>query len=192
MNMQITNAARAIFPHSRAAMICATLLMTFCLVQANAGGPTTGDSAPSFKLQDQNGDWHQLSDYCGQWVALYFYPKDDTPGCTTEACEFRDEIYAFRKNNVQVLGISVDDVASHEEFAKKHSLPFSLLADSEKAAAKEYGVLKNYGVVKYSARETFLINPEGFIAKHYGKVEPEGHAADVLKTIKALSATAAE
>ena len=148
---------------------------------------STGQAAPAFRLQDQNSKWHELENYCGQWVVLYFYPKDDTPGCTTQACEFRDEIYAFRKANVNILGVSLDDVDSHEEFAKKYSLPFALLADSNKDIATAYGVLKNYGVVKYSARETFLIDPEGNIAKHYKKVEPKGHATDVINSINKLS-----
>ncbi|MEM7083542.1 MAG: peroxiredoxin [Pseudomonadota bacterium] len=148
---------------------------------------TEGQVAPAFRLQDQNGKWHELERYCGQWVVLYFYPKDDTPGCTTQACEFRDEIYAFRKNNINILGVSLDDVSSHEEFADKYSLPFSLLSDADKNVANAYGVLKNYGVVKYSARETFLIDPDGKIAKHYRKVEPKGHATDVIDSIKSLA-----
>jgi len=151
-----------------------------------------GQSAPEFRLQDQNGKWHDLENYCGQWVVLYFYPKDDTPGCTTQACEFRDEIYAFRKNNINILGVSLDDVKSHDEFAEKYSLPFSLLSDADKKIASAYGVLNNYGVVKFSARETFLIDPEGNIAKHYRKVEPKGHATDVISSIEKLSSSPVE
>ena len=154
---------------------------------AHADSVATGQTAPGFRLQDQNGNWHNLESYCGQWVVLYFYPKDDTPGCTTQACEFRDEIYAFRKNNINILGVSLDDVETHDEFAEKYSLPFSLLSDANKEIATTYGVLKNYGVVKYSARETFLIDPEGNIAKHYRKVEPKGHATDVINSIRKLS-----
>ncbi len=168
-------------------LVLATLIGLLAAANAQADGISTGDMAPSFRLQDQNGKWHELEKYCGQWVVLYFYPKDDTPGCTTQACEFRDEIYAFRKNNINILGVSLDDVSSHEEFARKYSLPFSLLSDSDKEVATTYGVLKNYGVLKYSARETFLIDPEGKIAKHYRKVEPKGHATDVIDSIKALS-----
>ncbi len=170
-----------------------TLLILIALINllagttARADSVTTGQTAPGIRLQDQNGKWHSLDSYCGQWVVLYFYPKDDTPGCTTQACEFRDEIYAFRKNNINILGISLDDVDSHDEFAKKYSLPFALLSDVNKEIATSYGVLKNYGVVKYSARETFLIDPEGNIAKHYRKVEPKGHATDVINSIQELT-----
>ncbi|MFK8031637.1 MAG: peroxiredoxin [Gammaproteobacteria bacterium] len=169
-------------------IVLAAIIGIFASVSVPADQLATGQVAPGFKLKDQNGKWHELEKYCGQWVVLYFYPKDDTPGCTTQACEFRDEIYAFRKANVNILGVSLDDVDSHEEFARKYSLPFSLLSDSDKAVATTYGVLKNYGVVKYSARETFLIDPEGKIAKHYKKVEPKGHAIDVINSIRKLSA----
>ena len=104
---------------------------------ALADAPAVGAAAPAFKLQDQDGKWHTLADFRGKWVVLYFYPKDDTPGCTTQACSFRDNIFAFDKMNATVLGISVDDSASHKEFAKKHGLPFTLLADPTKATAKE-------------------------------------------------------
>ena len=158
-------------------------------LSAYAASPTVNSIAPGFKLQDQNGDWHSLSDYKGQWVALYFYPKDDTPGCTTQACSFRDNIFAFKNEGAVILGVSVDDVSSHKEFAEKHGLPFTLLADSEKTVAKEYGVLKSYaGLVKIARRDTFLIDPQGRIAKHYESVDPEENSKIVLRDIKALKA----
>lgn len=153
--------------------------------------PAVGGMAPEFKLQDQNGKWHQLADYRGQWVALYFYPKDDTPGCTTQACSFRDNIFAFKNEGAVILGVSVDDVESHKEFAEKHGLPFALLADSEKSVAKEYGVLKKYaGIMEIARRDTFLIDPEGRIARHYESVDPEENSKIVLRDIKALKAAA--
>jgi peroxiredoxin Q/BCP len=151
---------------------------------ADTAPPAVGQAAPAFKLQDQAGKWHSLSDYKGKWVALYFYPKDDTPGCTTQACGFRDNIFAFNKEGAVILGVSLDDVASHKEFAEKHSLPFALLADTEKAVAKNYGVLGYAGMA--AKRETFLINPQGMIAKHYASVDPKGNSAEVLADIKAL------
>jgi peroxiredoxin Q/BCP len=158
-------------------------------IAAAAGTPEVGAAAPGFKLQDQAGKWHSLADYKGQWVALYFYPKDDTPGCTTQACSFRDNVFAFKKENAVILGISVDDVASHKAFAEKHGLPFTLLADPDKAVTRQYGVLKTYmGVMEMARRDTFLIDPEGKIAKHYESVEPEGHSQVVLDDIKALKA----
>jgi len=158
-------------------------------IAAAAGAPEVGALAPAFKLQDQTGKWHSLSDYKGHWVALYFYPKDDTPGCTTQACSFRDNVFAFKKENAVILGISVDDVASHKAFAEKHGLPFTLLADPDKAVTREYGVLKTYmGVMELARRDTFLIDPDGKVAKHYESVEPEGHSQVVLDDIKALKA----
>ena len=153
--------------------------------------PKVGENAPPFKLQDQGGKWHSLSDYRGRWVALYFYPKDDTPGCTTQACSFRDNVFAFRKEGAVILGVSVDDVASHAEFAQKHGLPFTLLADPDKAVTRRYGVLKSYmGVMELARRDTFVIDPQGRIAKHYGSVDPEGHSELVLTDIRSLKARA--
>jgi peroxiredoxin Q/BCP len=170
-------------------------LMTFALaLLATAGlaladAPAVGQPAPGFKLQDQDGKWHSLSDYKGKWVAIYFYPKDDTPGCTTQACSFRDNIFAYNKEGAVILGVSVDDVASHKKFAEKHGLPFALLADADKSVAKSYGVLKTYmGVMEMARRDTFLIDPQGRIAKHYESVDPEGHSKVVLEDIKALKA----
>ena len=110
--------------------------------------PAVGSEAPGFKLQDQNGDWHALADYRGKWVAVYFYPKDDTPGCTTQACNFRDNIYAFKAIDAEVLGISVDDVESHKEFSEKYKLPFTILADVGGATATQYGVLRDYKLMQ--------------------------------------------
>jgi thioredoxin-dependent peroxiredoxin len=171
----------------RLALFFATLLAF--AVAAVAGTPAVGSPAPAFKLEDQNGKWHSLADYRGKWVVIYFYPKDDTPGCTTEACSFRDNIFAFDKEGAVVLGISVDDGASHKAFAEKHGLPFTLLADSTKAVAKEYGVLKTYmGVMEMARRDTFIVDPQGRIAKHYESVDPDGHSKVVLEDLKTLKA----
>jgi thioredoxin-dependent peroxiredoxin len=153
---------------------------------AYADGPSLGALAPDFRLQDQNGKWQQLKDYRGKWVALYFYPKDQTPGCTTQACEFRDNIFAFREVNAQILGISVDDVESHQKFSEKHGLPFPILADSTKETAKKYGALKSYFGMELARRDTFLIDPNGRVVKRYVEVDPKGHSQIVLKDIKEL------
>ena len=147
-----------------------------------------GDMAPEFRLQDQNGQWHTLAQYRGRWTALYFYPKDQTPGCTKEACSFRDNIFAFEEIGAVILGVSLDNVKSHEEFAKKYSLPFSLLADTDGSVAKSYNVLTDLKVMKLAKRQTFLIGPDGKIAKHYESVDPEKHTAEVLADLKALGA----
>lgn len=154
---------------------------------AYADGPALGAAAPEFKLQDQNGKWHELKDYRGKWVALYFYPKDLTPGCTTQACEFRDNIFAFRDAGAQILGVSVDDVESHKKFSEKHGLPFPILADSGKETAKKYGVLKTFlGTMELAQRDTFLIDPQGRLVKHYPDVDPKGHSQIVLNDIKGM------
>lgn len=145
-----------------------------------------GDAAPGFRLQDQKGEWHALEQYRGQWVVLYFYPKDDTPGCTKEACAFRDNIFAFEDLGAVILGISLDDVESHEAFAEKYSLPFSLLSDAEATAATEYGVLKTMGTFKFAQRQSFIIDIDGNIAKHYAKVNAEEHSTEVLADLKLL------
>jgi thioredoxin-dependent peroxiredoxin len=149
--------------------------------------PEVGMTAPAFRLQDQAGAWHNSGDYRGKWLVLYFYPKDDTPGCTTQACEFRDNLFAFNKLGAVVVGVSVDDVASHQAFAEEHSLPFTLLADSTKETAKAYGVLRSVlGLMEIASRETFIIDPEGRIAKHYRAVDPKGHSQAVLKDLRTL------
>ena len=148
-----------------------------------------GERAPEFELPDQTGQLHSLEDYRDQWVVLYFYPKDKTPGCTTEACEFRDNIFAFRELNAQILGVSMDDVESHREFAEHHSLPFPLLADVDGDAADAYGVKTRMLGMTVAKRQTFIISPDGEIAKHYAKVNPDGHSAEVIADLKVLSAT---
>lgn len=153
-----------------------------------AGTPSVGDPAPSFSLMDQNGKTQTLEQYRGQWVAVYFYPKDDTPGCTTQACNFRDNIFAFRERDAVILGVSLDDVESHEEFAEKYSLPFPLLSDSGGEVAERYGVMRNLGLVKLAKRQTFLIDPEGRIAKHYEKVDVDTHSSTILADLDALRA----
>ena len=148
--------------------------------------PAVGDSAPTFKLQDQNGDWHTLGDYKGKYVVLFFYPKDGTPGCTTEACNFRDNIFAFDDLNTQILGISLDDVDSHKEFSEKYSLPYPILADVEKESAVDYGVLGKFMMMTITKRESFIIDPDGLIVKHYKNVDPDKHTEEVIEELKSL------
>lgn len=150
--------------------------------------PSVGDPAPDFSLMDQNGKTQTLEQYRGQWVAVYFYPKDDTPGCTTQACNFRDNIFAFRERDAVILGVSLDDVESHEEFAEKYSLPFPLLSDSGGGVAEKYGVVRNLGIIKLAKRQTFLIDPDGRIAKHYEKVDVDTHSQTILADLDAFRA----
>ena len=147
-----------------------------------------GDAAPEFELPDQDGQLHSLEDYRDRWVVLYFYPKDETPGCTTEACEFRDNIFAFRDLNAQILGVSLDDVESHKAFAENHGLPFPLLADVDGVAATAYGVKTRMLGMEIAKRQTFVIGPDGKIAKHYEKVDPSEHSKQVLADLAELGA----
>lgn len=153
-----------------------------------AAGPQVGQVAPAFHLQDQNGHWLQPSDFHGQWLVLYFYPKDFTPGCTTEVCTFRDDIAKLRKAGAEVVGVSLDDVKSHAEFARKYHVPFPLLADSERSVATSYGVLTSRMGMHYAKRTTFLIDPQGKVAKVYVDVDPERNSAQVLSDLAALKA----
>jgi peroxiredoxin Q/BCP len=157
---------------------------------ARAGTPAVGSQAPDFTLPDQGGKQHALSDYRGQWVVLYFYPKDGTPGCTTEACEFRDNIFAFRQLGAVILGVSVDSDSSHKAFADKHHLPFTLLADPGMTATSTYGLVWGFAGMKFARRDTFIIDPQGRIVKHYESVKAAGHSQAVLADLKALVAAA--
>jgi peroxiredoxin Q/BCP len=164
-----------------------------CLISSGAATAAdqlvVGQPAPEFELPDQDGQLHSLEDYRDRWVVLYFYPKDDTPGCTTEACEFRDNIFAFQKLKVQILGVSLDDVASHKRFAEKHRLPFPLLADPEGTSAEAYGVKTKFAGMTLAKRQTFIIDPDGILAKHYETVKPATHSAEVLAELETLIAT---
>lgn len=172
-----------------ATIACATLMLTATAVAQES--PEVGATAPKFRLPDQTGKMHALDDYRGKWVVLYFYPKDNTPGCTTQACEFRDNIFAFREVGAVILGISVDDVDSHKAFSEEHSLPFAILADTGKKVTTAYGTLTKYlGVVELARRDTFIIDPQGRVAKHYVKVDPKGHSEVVLADLKQLAARA--
>ena len=143
-----------------------------------------GKPAPDFELQSDSGETVRLSDFRGKPVVLYFYPKDDTPGCTAEACEFRDTYETYRQRGVEILGVSPDTVASHEKFKSKYDLPFTLLADPEHKTAEAYGVWgeRSFAGKKYLGinRSTFVIDEEGKIARAMIGIKPAGHAAAVL------------
>jgi peroxiredoxin Q/BCP len=146
-----------------------------------------GTPAPDFELQSDGGDTVRLSDLRGRPVVLYFYPKDDTPGCTTEACEFRDAYDVFRERGAEVLGVSPDDVRSHDKFKTKYELPFTLLADPDHAVAEQYGV---WGERKFAGktyiginRSTFIIDADGKVARAMLGIKPAGHAEKVLDSL---------
>lgn len=151
---------------------------------------TKGKPAPNFNLPDQSGKNHQLSDYHGKWVVLYFYPKDMTPGCTTEACNFRDEIAHFTRRETVILGVSKDSVARHLKFAEKYELPITLLSDQNGSTCEDYGVWQEkslYGK-KYMGivRSTFIIDPTGNIAHVFANVKVNEHAAEILDLLDKL------
>lgn len=163
------------------------LFLAFCFTPfAWSASLAVGESAPDFALTNQKGDTVRLSDYRGQWVVLYFYPKDDTPGCTTEACSFRDNINRLIQRQAVILGVSLDDSASHQAFAEKHQLPFNLLSDPDGKVAEQYGSLGDYFLFKLAKRHSFIINPNGKIVRIYRDVDPEAHVAIVLKDLKTL------
>ena len=146
--------------------------------------------APDFELLDQDGKSHKLSDYKGQFVLIYFYPKDDTPGCTKEACMLRDDFPNFKKFSAKVFGISADSVKSHKKFSEKYDLPFTLLSDEKKEVLKKYGVISEKSMFGKTflgiKRMSYLVDKDGGIAKVYENVKPAIHAGEVLEDLKNL------
>ena len=180
----------------RVAMKLLTKLATLTVVvlfswsqSASADTPKVGQQAPDFRLLDQNGKTHTLADFRGKWLVLYFYPKNDTPGCTEQACKFRDDLHKLTALDAQVVGVSVDDSASHAEFAKKYNLPFPLLADNKAETAARYDSLTNLGIIKFAKRNTFLIDPQGRIAKVYLSANTSRNSIEVIEDLKKLKAS---
>ena len=169
-------------------------LLSLFVLQSPAlfAAPEAGDAAPAFELIDQYQKPHTLGDYTGKWLVLYFYPKDDTPGCTTEACNFRDDIFRLRALGAEVVGISLDSAESHASFAEKHGLPFPLLSDADGAVADRYGCLAQKGEFRYAQRHTFIVDPQGRIARVYREVDPATHSAEVIADIRSLTGAPAE
>jgi thioredoxin-dependent peroxiredoxin len=145
-----------------------------------------GDIAPSFTLNDAQGQTHYLSDYAGSYLVLYFYPKDDTPGCTREACHFRDDISQLENLRAKIVGVSVDDSVSHAKFSTKFHLPFPLLSDKDGAVADSYHALTNLYLIKIAKRYTFLIDPTGKIAKIYTNVDTATHSKQIIEDLKSI------
>ena len=174
--------------YDRRLLISAAIVLALRTRLSNAGNEEIreGEPAPNFALPDQDNKTHALPSYRGKWVVLYFYPKDDTPGCTKEACSFRDNIMEIRGLGAEVLGVSVDSSTSHASFTKKYHLPFPLLADAGGQTAKHYGALYDFMAFKVAKRNTFLIDPEGKIRKVYRKVDPAKHSDEVIADLKIL------
>jgi peroxiredoxin Q/BCP len=169
------------------ALLLAIAMLIFRQISMAAEIPAVGNPAPAFSLADQAGQQRSLQDYRGSWVVLYFYPKDDTPGCTKEACSFRDDLFKLEKLGAKVIGVSVDDSESHAQFARKYSLPFPLLADKNGKVADSYGALRNLGIIKIAKRYTFLIDPQGNIAKTYLKVDTSRHSQEIIDDLQQLA-----
>ena len=174
------------FAHAGAVTVVAITLAATPLALFGASTPSVGSPAPDFTLNSQDGTPISLKDYRGKWVVLYFYPRDLTPGCTIEAHNFQRDQDQYARRNAVVLGVSVDDVDSHKKFCAKEGLNFKLLADTEKKVSSDYGSLTNLAIVKFSSRHTFIINPEGQIAKVYTDVEPNKHSQEVLAALDEL------
>jgi peroxiredoxin Q/BCP len=163
-----------------------SILIPRLISESRAAVPSPGSAAPNFTLPSQQGASVSLKDYRGNWVVLYFYPKDETPCCTREAHNFQVDQSKYAACNAVVLGVSVDSVDSHKKFCAKEGLNFKLLADTDGKVSQAYGSLKNLGVVKFAARHTFLIDPTGKIAKAYTSVDPAQHSAEVLAALDQL------
>lgn len=170
------------------ALIALVLMAVRTVAFAGSTVPKVGQAAPDFNLPDAESQSHGLTDYAGKWLVLYFYPKDDTPGCTKEACSFRDDLFQLDKLGAKVVGVSVDDSGSHAKFAQKYHLPFPLLADKDGKVADSYGALTNLGIIKIAKRYTFLIDPKGNIAKIYLSVDTSRHSQEIIDDLKQLSA----
>jgi len=166
--------------------IITTCVIAVLLIASSSSiaGLKVGDKAPNFALQDQNSITHTLSDYEGQWLVLCFYPKDDTPGCTTQACDFRDAVKRIIASKAVVFGLSLDSVSSHKLFAEKYDLPFSLLADETGEVSELYDSLSM--LYKMAKRNTFIVDPKGNIAKIYLSVDPKTHSEMVLSDLDSL------
>jgi peroxiredoxin Q/BCP len=167
-------------------MVLAVLVVLVPRLLSRPAIPAVGSNAPDFTLPSQDGSAVSLKDYRGKWVVLYFYPKDQTPGCTREAHNFQTDQAKYAALNAVVLGISVDSVESHKKFCANDGLNFKLLADTKHTVTQSYGSLVNLGVARFASRHTFLIDPAGKIAKAYTSVDPVKHSAEVLTELQLL------
>ncbi len=172
-------------------VIVAALVVLVPRLLSHSATPSAGSAAPDFSLPSQEGTPVSLKDYRGKWVVLYFYPKDQTPGCSREAHNFQLDQPKFAERNTVVLGVSVDSVDSHKKFCAKEGLNFKLLADTDHKVSDSYGSLTNLGIIKFAARHTFLIDPNGKIAKVYTSVNPATHSSEVLAELNQLQSTPA-
>ena len=170
-------------------VIIAAVLVCFLLwrgIAFAANPPKAGDPAPGFSLADQDGRTRSLAEFHDKWLVLYFYPRDDTPGCTEQACTFRDDWHKLSALGAEVVGVSLDDVSSHSTFARKYSLPFPLLADAKGEMAASYGSIRDLVLFKIARRNTFLIDPQGRIAKVYRSANTSKNSQEVINDLQEL------
>ncbi len=165
-------------------------VVSFKLANASDNAPAVGSMAPAFTLTSQEGKPVSLSDFKGKWVVLYFYPKDFSSGCTVEAHNFQRDEAQYEQKNAAIIGVSVDSADSHQKFCTKEGLNFKLLADTDHKVSDEYGSIMSFGPKKLSARHTFIINPDGVIAKEFMDVDPSKHSTEVLADLTELQAPA--
>jgi peroxiredoxin Q/BCP len=161
----------------------------FGVLQARDKPPSPGTAAPDFTLDSQEGSPVSLHDYHGKWVVLYFYPKDFSSGCTVEAHNFQRDLALYQQKDAVILGVSVDSADSHQKFCTQEGLNFKLLADTDHKVSQEYGSMMNLGIKKVSARHTFIISPDGVIAREYLDVKPSDHSEEVLAELTELQKT---
>jgi thioredoxin-dependent peroxiredoxin len=176
----------------RIVLLLAVVIVLVVLVPrllSRSATPTEGSNAPDFTLPSQEGSPVSLKEYRGKWVVLYFYPKDQTPGCSREAHNFQVDQPQYAERNAVVLGVSLDSVDSHKKFCAKEGLNFKLLADTDHRVTDSYGSLTNLGLVRFAARHTFLVDPSGTLAKAYTSVDPVKHSGEVLAELDLLQKT---
>ena len=174
-----------------AAALAALAALWLVNAKLDRSRPKAGDLAPAFTLPDQSGNPRTLGEFAGRSLVLYFYPRDDTPGCVEQAMRFRNSMRDLEALGAAVCGVSVDDSASHAAFARKYNLPFALLADRDGRTAARYGSLRNFGLLKFAKRNTFLVDPQGKIAKVYAGVQPARNAEDIIQDLRKHSGAAA-
>jgi peroxiredoxin Q/BCP len=166
--------------------IVLTLVFIFKKSAFGSEDKLLGKSAPEFKLKNSYGELVSLKEFKGEWLLVFFYPKDDTPGCTKEACSLRDNFTEIKKLNANVVGISIDSSDSHKEFKEKYNLPFMLLSDPDGETAKKYGALNNFFIFKLAKRQSFIIDPDGVVRRVYRNVSPSNHAQEIKTDLEAF------
>lgn len=169
-------------------LYCLVLLIAFLGYRnaSMAAVPSTGGQAPDFNLPNAAGEMMSLASFKGRWIVLYFYPRDDSPVCTKQACSFRDDLHKLEKLGAKVVGVSIDNGQSHADFAKKYSLPFPLLSDKDGGVARKYGALRDFMLIKMAKRYTFLISPDGLLMKNYLSVDTSRHSQQIIDDLSAL------